>query len=82
MKGWWRFELLRRDMDRVPGRTWGWLGPSGSLCNELFISFIHFLSFELLRRVTLLLLLLVTKAGHGLGPGANMGLAGPLGVSL
>jgi hypothetical protein len=24
-------------MDWVPGRTWGWLGPSGSLCNELFI---------------------------------------------
>jgi hypothetical protein len=23
-------------MDWVPGRTWGWLGPSGSLCNELF----------------------------------------------
>jgi hypothetical protein len=23
------------DMDWVPGRTWGWLGPSGSLCNEL-----------------------------------------------
>jgi hypothetical protein len=22
-------------MDWVPGRTWGWLGPSGSLCNEL-----------------------------------------------
>jgi hypothetical protein len=29
-------------MDWVPGRTWGWLGPSGSLCNEPFIhSFIH-----------------------------------------
>jgi hypothetical protein len=29
-------------MDWVPGRTWGWLGPSGSLCNELFIhSFIE-----------------------------------------
>jgi hypothetical protein len=27
-------------MDWVPGRTWGWLGPSGSLCNELFIHFI------------------------------------------
>jgi hypothetical protein len=25
-------------MDWVPGRTWGWLGPSGSLCNELFSS--------------------------------------------
>jgi hypothetical protein len=24
-------------MDWVPGRTWGWLDPSGSLCNELFI---------------------------------------------
>jgi hypothetical protein len=24
-------------MDWVPGRTWGWLGPSGSLCNELVI---------------------------------------------
>jgi hypothetical protein len=24
-------------MDWVPGRTWGWLGPSGSLCNELSI---------------------------------------------
>jgi hypothetical protein len=21
-------------MDWVPGLTWGWLGPSGSLCNE------------------------------------------------
>jgi hypothetical protein len=29
------------DMDWVPGRTWGWLGPSGSLCNELssFLSY-------------------------------------------
>jgi hypothetical protein len=27
-------------MDWVPGRTWGWLGPSGSVCNELFIGFL------------------------------------------
>jgi hypothetical protein len=47
-------------MEWVPGRTWGWLGPSGSLCNELSSS----------------------SSGHGVGPGANMGLAGPLGVSL
>jgi hypothetical protein len=33
-------------MDWVPGRTWGWLGPSGSLCNELFI---HSLDFVVLR---------------------------------
>jgi hypothetical protein len=24
-------------VSEVPGRTWGWLGPLGSLCNELFI---------------------------------------------
>jgi hypothetical protein len=32
--GWWRLELQGRDMDWVPGLAWGWLGPSGSLCNE------------------------------------------------
>jgi hypothetical protein len=30
-------------MGWVPGRTWGWLGPSGSLCNELFIIQFNFI---------------------------------------
>jgi hypothetical protein len=33
-----RLEFQRRDVDWVPGLTWGWLGLSGSLCNELFSS--------------------------------------------
>jgi hypothetical protein len=37
-------------MDWVPGRTWGWLGPSGSLCNELLIHFIHSVGRPALKR--------------------------------
>jgi hypothetical protein len=53
-------------MDWVPGRTWGWLGPSGSLCNELFIftglcNFFFFFFF-FFSCVTLLLLLLLLAA--------------------
>jgi hypothetical protein len=34
-------------MDWVPGRTWGWLGPSGSLCNELSSSLLLLLLLTL-----------------------------------